>query len=537
MNATTPVQDPDVAIQHALALHQRGELDNARAAYLAILVTAPRHANTLHLLGVVARQQGAPAEAAELIGQAIALDPRQATMHCNLGAAWQDLGEPARALASYDAAIALHPAYALAWSNRGNSLRQLLRLEDACASYERALALRPDYPEALCNLAISLHGLGRDAAALAAAGRALALRPRDVEALCARGNALLGMQRHDEAAVAFGHALESNGRHAQAWCWRGIALQKAGRFDEAVASYRQAIVQRPHFADAFQFLGNALRAQGQHAAALDAWRQALALGGDAEALAFAIASLDAQATPAAAPAGYITALFDAYAERFDTHLVEALGYRTPELIGAALDQLDLPDGLDTLDLGCGTGLCAPVLRARSRTLTGVDLSPLMLEKARERGAYEMLACSDMGAWLAGRADAFDLVVAADVLVYVGDLAPLMGQVQAALRPQGWFACSVETHGGPGFVLQASSRYAHAHSYVEDTVRIAGLRLHAAVPAILRRDRAAAVHGTIYLLQKSQGFGPNVSVNSATPSTPPVTTSPGFSGPTPDGVPV
>jgi predicted TPR repeat methyltransferase len=501
MNATNPVQDPDVAIRPALALHQRGELDNARAAYLAILATAPRHANTLHLLGVVARQQGQPAEAAELIGHAIAIDARQATMHCNLGAAWQDLGAPDKALASYDAALALHPTYALAWSNRGNSLRQLQRLDEACASYERALALRPDYPEALCNLAISLHGLGHDEAALAAAKQALALRPRYVDALCASGNALHGLQQFDVAAVQFGKALDVDGKHAQAWCWRGIALQKAGRFDDAVASYRKAIALRPHFADAFQFLGNALRAQGQHAQALDAWRQALALGGDTEALAFAIASLDARATPAAAPAGYVTALFDAYAERFDTHLVDTLGYRTPELIGAALDQSGLPDALDTLDLGCGTGLCAPVLRARSRTLTGVDLSPLMLEKAAERGQYDALACAEMGAWLAGRQDAFDLVVAADVLVYVGDLAPLTRQVQAALRPQGWFACSVETHGGEGFVLQASSRYAHAPGYVAAVVRDAGLRLHAAVPAILRRDGDAAVHGTIYLLQK------------------------------------
>ena len=110
MSVTNPVQDPDSALQQALVLHQRGELDNARAAYLAILATAPRHANTLHLLGVVARQQGQPARAVELIGQAIAIEPRQATMHCNMGAAWQDLNEPGRALASYDAAVALHSA-------------------------------------------------------------------------------------------------------------------------------------------------------------------------------------------------------------------------------------------------------------------------------------------------------------------------------------------------------------------------------------------------------------------------------------------
>jgi predicted TPR repeat methyltransferase len=172
------------------------------------------------------------------------------------------------------------------------------------------------------------------------------------------------------------------------------------------------------------------------------------------------------------------------------------------LIGVALDQLGLPGGLATLDLGCGTGLCAPVLRARSRTLTGVDLSEKMLDKARERGGYDVLECAEIGAWLAGRQACFDLVVAADVLVYVGDLAPLLDRVHGALRAGGSMACSVETHAGAGFILQSSSRYAHALAYVTATAQAAGLRVHAAEPAVLRRDRAEAVHGYIVVLQKA-----------------------------------
>jgi predicted TPR repeat methyltransferase len=502
MSATTPVQDPDAALQLALAQHQRGELDNARHAYLAILETAPAHANALHLLGVVARQQGEPARAAELIGRAIAIDPHQATMHCNLGAAWQDLGAPDKALASYDAALALVPAYALAWSNRGNSLRQLGRSSDACASYAQALALRPAYPEALCNLAIALHDLGRDDEAMGAADAALRLRPRYLDALCARSNALHRLQRHAEAVEGFDAALAIDGRHAQAWCWRGIALQKLGRFPDAAASYREAIALRPAFADAHHYLGNALQALDDRAGALAAWREALALGGDGDALRFAMASLDAGEAPAAAPAGYVKALFDDYADRFDAHLTGTLAYRTPERIGAALAELALPDGLATLDLGCGTGLCAPILRPRSRLLVGVDLSANMLDKARARGDYDVLDCAEIGAWLTGRAAAFDLVVAADVLVYFGDLAPLMGQVSAVLHPDGWFVSSIEMHPGDGFVLQASSRYAHALAYVEATGLDAGLRVHATSAVVLRHDRGQPVHGHVMVLQKN-----------------------------------
>lgn len=502
MSVTNPVHDPDAALQLALGQHQRGELDNARAAYRAILDCFPQHANTLHLLGVVARQQGQAAQAVDLIAQAIAIAPGHATMHANLGAALQDTGQPQAALDSYEAAVALHPGYALAWSNRGNSLRQLGRLEDACASYRHALSLQPAYPEALCNLAIALHGLGQDEAALAAAGAALALRPRYVDALCAQANALHALQRFNEAVVQFDAALALDGKHAQAWTWRGIALQKLGRFDDAAASYQKAIALRPDFADAYQFLGNTLRALDRDGEALAAWRTALALGGNTEALTYAIASVSAQAAPAAAPPAYVKALFDDYAGHFDAHLVDTLGYRTPELIGAALDGLALPDRLDTLDLGCGTGLCAPVLRARSRTLAGVDLSEKMLDQARSHGDYDALACAEITAWLYGRVPAYDLVVAADVLVYFGDLAPLLHGVSGVLRPDGWFACSVETHAGAGHLLRPSSRYAHALAYVEEAAQATGLRLHAAQPAVLRQDRGAAVHGAILLLQKT-----------------------------------
>lgn len=502
MSATKPVHNPDAALHAALAQHQRGELGLARMGYLAILEVAPQHANALHLLGVATKQQGDPAQAVEWITRAIAIDPHQATMHCNLGAALQELDLPERALASYDAALALTPGYALAWSNRGNTLRKLGRLDDACASYERALALRPDYPEALCNLAIALHDLGADAKALAAADWALALRPRYVDALCAAGNALHGLQRYEEAVEQFSRALALDGKHVQAWCWRGIALQKSHRFDAAVDSYRQAIALRPNFADAYHFMGNTLQALGRHAEAVTAWHAALALGGDAPALAFAIAAHEGGTPPATAPAAYVTALFDDYAGHFEQHLVDTLDYRTPALIGAALDQLGLPEALDTLDLGCGTGLCAPVLRARSRRLTGVDLSSKMLEKARARDAYDVLECAEIGAWLDGCTESFDLIVAADVLVYFGDLAPLMQQVSAHLHAGGWFACSVEIHAGAGFVLQTSSRYAHAASYMEEVALAAGLAIVVRVMAILRYDGGKPVNGTVMVLRKS-----------------------------------
>jgi predicted TPR repeat methyltransferase len=113
----------------------------------------------------------------------------------------------------------------------------------------------------------------------------------------------------------------------------------------------------------------------------------------------------------------------------------------------------------------------------------------------------VLACADAAAWLGEHSASFDLVVAADVLVYIGDLAPLFGRVREALRGAGWFACSVEAHAGDGYVLQPSSRYAHALGYIEEVAVQSSMRVHAALPAVLRRDRGEAVHGHVLLLQK------------------------------------
>src|SRR4029077_10060116 len=129
-------------------------------------------------------------------------------------------------------------------------------------------------------------------------------------------------------------------------------------------------------------------------------------------------------------------LFDDYADRFDTHLVGILRYRAPHAILAALQDVcaDRPPRFaHALDLGCGTGLMGEAIRPFAERLDGVDLSPLMLAKARAKLVYDRLAEAEIVAFVRGSPDrAFDLVLAADVLVYVADLAPVFSEVARTL---------------------------------------------------------------------------------------------------------
>ena len=193
--------------------------------------------------------------------------------------------------------------------------------------------------------------------------------------------------------------------------------------------------------------------------------------------------------PARAAEAYVARLFNDYAPRFDTHLIKNLGYRGPALIADALSA-SAPGRrfASALDLGCGTGLMGEALRGRVDRLTGVDLSAAMIAKARERAAS--MTNSSVGdaarARCASGPRAFDLIVAADLLVYVGDLAPLFAAVASALTADGLFAFSVETCEGDGFRLEPTMRFAQAAPMSRRRRAGSGLR-----PLLLSRRRRGA----------------------------------------------
>jgi predicted TPR repeat methyltransferase len=315
---------------------------------------------------------------------------------------------------------------------------------------------------------------------------------------------LQALDRLPEAVDAYDRALAGTApeRQAEIWCARGAALKKSGELAAALESYEHALLLRRDYALAEHYRANALRALGRREEAIEAYRRARELGADPAGIGFALAALGEGAPPTSAPAGYVKELFDQYAGHFDRHLVGVLGYRTPELLVALLRAGRDGQAESALDLGCGTGLCGPLLRPLARRLAGVDLSEKMLDKARGTGLYDELACADILAWLAGRPGEWELVLAADVLVYFGELEPLFERVALALRPGGRFAFSVEAleqDGGTGYAITASNRFAHAPAYVRACAARAGLEIVEQRDAVLRKEHGADVAGILFLL--------------------------------------
>jgi predicted TPR repeat methyltransferase len=295
------------------------------------------------------------------------------------------------------------------------------------------------------------------------------------------------------------------------------AAAKDGDWSAAADLYEQTLERAPNWAAAWFALGEARENLGDLDAAAQAFRETLAADpADAQGALARLALIGGDA-PAALPQAYVARLFDDYAWRFDKHLIKNLGYRAPALIAEALSAIAPGRRFaSALDLGCGTGLMGEALHDRVGHLVGIDLSAAMIAKARDRNVYDELIVGDAVAPMRERPSAFDLIAAADVFVYVGDLAPLFAAVGTALTEDGLFAFSVEACEGDGFKLEPTMRFAHSRSYVEATAHRAGLLPLLIQFASTRRENGADAPGLICVFGRADGAWPPPAVSRQPP---------------------
>jgi predicted TPR repeat methyltransferase len=259
-------------------------------------------------------------------------------------------------------------------------------------------------------------------------------------------------------------------------------LQLKGDLAAAADLFLQTTDLAPGFASAWFTLGEVRQQLGERDAAVAAFRQAMiADPDDKHGASLRLMLLGAEKLSAMPPA-YVRALFDQYAPKFEAALIDDLGYRGPSLLFKAVlsarAAIRKPAFFRrAIDLGCGTGLAATAFTANVDEFIGIDLSPGMIEQARATGLYAQLEVTEMVQGLRDTPDASaDLVLAADAIVYLSDLAPLLHEIKRVLVPGGLLAFTVETHGGDGIVLGEGLRYAHSAGYVRSSIEAAGLSL-------------------------------------------------------------
>ena len=408
------------------------------------------------------------ADALDSYNRALALNPDFGDAYLNRGNALRHLARYDEALAAYDRVLATSPDLAEAWIGRGNTYRDLNRPDDGLAAYDRALALSDDSAHGWLGRGNALSQLKRFEEALLAYERAVVLKPDFWEAWLGCGNARCELKDHDQALAAFDKALALRPNLAAAWLGRGNVFHDRKSFVDALRAYDQALALDPGIAGAWTGRGDALRILKRTPEAIAAYRQSLKHGGDAETINFYLAGLGAEPSPAASPGRFVANLFDVYADNFDRDLIENLKYQTPGLLADAIKRYASSNTLDILDLGCGTGLMGELIRPVAKTLIGVDLSANMLKKARQREIYDDLFCCDLTQFLETQDKIFDVVVAADVFVYLGDLSLVFPAVRRSLSNGGLFCFSVEATAEGDFTLRNTMRYAHSIGYLQKT---------------------------------------------------------------------
>jgi predicted TPR repeat methyltransferase len=335
----------------------------------------------------------------------------------------------------------------------------------------------------------------------AALEKSLALDPRQANAWFRLGNVREEQGRDDgEAAACFEKAVALDPLHARAWNNLGGAQQRLGLDEQAVASYRMALQADPGLAQACLNLGRLAGTRGDHALAAACFKSGLDHHpGDPtfEHLAAATAGRNTSR----APEGYVTNLFDGVARQFEHHLVGDLEYQVPE----ALAKLVLPElqaKARVIDLGCGTGLVGMALTPAGAELIGVDLSPRMLEIAARRGAYAKLEQGELLEVLARMpAASVHAVLAADVFIYIGDLAAVFAAVARVLAPRGLFAFSVEGLESGSYQLQPTGRYAQSPGYLRSLAAQCGLEERALQRTRIRREGRGHAEGWLALFAR------------------------------------
>jgi tetratricopeptide (TPR) repeat protein len=261
------------AVEH----HKAGRLADAERVYRQILAANPRHADSLHLLGVIGGQTGRHDLAADMISRAIAINPNDPAYHRNLGIALTQLGRLDEAVACCHAALALRPNDAEALNGLGVALKELARLDEAMECYRRAIAFRPDHAGAHNNLGIALQAQARLDEAIASFRRAIDLNPDYAGAHNNLGTALKDQGRLDEAGGCFRRAIAINPHDAAAHNNLGITFKEQARLDEAATAFRQAIALDPDFAEAHNNLGTVLGEQSRQDEAVRCYRSAVDL--------------------------------------------------------------------------------------------------------------------------------------------------------------------------------------------------------------------------------------------------------------------
>jgi predicted TPR repeat methyltransferase len=517
--------------------HQIGQLDAAKEGYLTLLKASPHNAELLHALGILYAQQNDFSTACHYLKQAVHYEQHNPTLYLHLANALKMQGLLDEAAEILQKAIQLNPDYSAALNNLGILYFSQENFVEAIKCYQLAIEKQPNFWDAYYNLGLAFSKTNQFNAAIATYETLVKQTSDHSAAYFQLGRLYLHQERIDDAITYFQRIAEAHPDHAEtqinlATCYLkksalkeakshylqamkltpadtqilfnlGIINMQQGLTDNAIQYYQRAIQLDPDYFAAHNNLGVAFLAKQHSSFALHHFKEAQRLQPTNKAIGYAVQMLSENRQLSASPPEYITTLFDAYADHYEQHLLEGLDYQVPQLLFQAITKNNAitKKKMDILDLGCGTGLCGISFKPLAKTLTGVDLSPNMITIARQKKIYDDLAAEDLLLFLQQKNTSYDLIIAGDVFVYIGDLNPVFTAMTDALRTEGLIAFNTEIASEEDFTMNQSGRFSHKKTYLDHLAATHNLAIIDYEQVITRQQNNEPVHGHIYVLKK------------------------------------
>ena len=443
---------PEKCYRELLLLRAKEDSTSFESRLAEALVLYPQMARFRSLNALQFHEAGLLNEALDCYSEALALDHCQPSVWSNYGLALAALNQHRQAMTAFETAISIDPNREMAWYNKGVLLKKRREYKAALLAFQRLSEISCNPDEALEHICDLYFLLGR----FNEGSEMIQIRAERCDNMEERRRLFQSLSVI-QAAVAREH--------------------KAGRWSETDRKRKEGIVAQ----EIIEIL------KGFRGGPEDDPSQAHLLNGVYGR------------SPPMPPNGYVEQLFDHYAERYEGHLSKVLQYQVPILV----HQMAKSNGIEAnaiLDLGCGTGLCGPLLTGRS--LVGVDCSNEMLKVAASKECYSSLVHQDLLVFLSEVQERFDLMVAADVMVYFGALESFFELVSDTLHHGGHIIMSTECGQSNGYRLSYTGRYQHSHDYVLEAAQEAGLSLLAVQTAPLRREEGEWINGQIWLFFKA-----------------------------------
>ncbi|OGT45059.1 MAG: hypothetical protein A3E83_08840 [Gammaproteobacteria bacterium RIFCSPHIGHO2_12_FULL_41_20] len=524
-------------LQGIYHLQQTGHLQEAESEYLALLGQYPHEVSALHGLAMlyvqlhklekayyyfeealhyqpqdpilmlhlanVIKAQGLFAQAEQVLQNLIQAHPSYAAAYNNLGTLYFTQEKFSEAVSSYYNAIELQPDYAEVYYNLGLALTKLNQVDDAIIAYEKLIDLMPDHDAAHFQLGCLFMHTNQFSNAIQHFLLVTASCPQLFEAETNLATCYLKQGALNQAKNHYLRALDMTPEDIQILFNLGVINMQQGHTDSAIRHYQQAVKINPDFFEAHNNLGVAFLAKQHIGYALEHFQEALRIRPHDESIRYTVHMLSQDRRLLASPLEYVKTLFDAYADHYEPHLLQALDYQVPTLLYQAVEKVrDITSKKwNILDLGCGTGLSGLVFANVARKLIGVDLSTNMLAVAEKKKIYNELILADITTFLGSKQTDYDLIIAADVLVYIGDLQHIFKAVAQALRNHGLFVFNTEVNSEGDFHMMQSGRFAHNKTYVDELLATNHLNVISYQMAITRLQNNEPVYGHIYVVEK------------------------------------